>query len=107
MKILGVIVVAFGLFIVGSLTASQFVFAFLANVALFALAATLVWAARDLEDRRLFWSGVVLVGLMVVSRTLEYETGLLVKAVVFTAGGIAVIASGVMFERFLKTRRIA
>jgi len=106
-KILGAVIAAFGLFVIGSFTASQLVFAVLANIALFVLAATLVGAARDLEDRRLFWSGVVLVALVVVSRTLEYETGLLIKALVFTVGGIAVIASGVMFERFLRTRRIA
>jgi uncharacterized membrane protein len=78
----------------------------LSNVALCVLAAVLIWAARDCGDRRLFWAGVVLVALMVTSRTLEYETGLLVKAAVFTIGGAAVIAAGVMFERFLKARRI-
>lgn len=106
-KILAAAVLSFILFLVGSLTFSQFAFALLANVALFALGAAFIWTARDLEDRRLFWSGVILIALMIVSRTLEYETGLLVKAVVFTAGGVAIIALGIMYEKFLTTRRIA
>jgi uncharacterized membrane protein len=105
-KALGAVIAAFGLFLVGSMTASQWCLAMLSNVALCVLAAVLIWAARDCGDRRLFWAGVVLVALMVTSRTLEYETGLLVKAAVFTIGGAAVIAAGVMFERFLKARRI-
>jgi hypothetical protein len=43
--------------------------------------------------------------ILILSRTLEYETELLIKAVIFTACGVGIIVAGVLFERFLKSRR--
>jgi uncharacterized membrane protein len=105
-KVFSVVMVTFGLYLIGSISGSQFIFAGLANIALLALAVVLIWIARDLGDRRLFWSGIIMVALMVVSRSFEYETGLIIKAIAFTAGGVAVIVAGVVFEKFLKARRI-
>jgi len=106
MKVFSAVMVAFGLYLIGSISGSEFIFAGLANIAFLTLAVALLWIARDLEDRRLFWSGIIMVALMVVSRSFEYETGLIIKAVAFTAGGVAVIVAGVVFEKFLKARRI-
>ncbi len=105
-KVFSAVMVTFGLYLIGSISGSQFIFAGLANIAFLALAVVLLWVARDLGDRRLFWSGIVMVALMVVSRSFEYETGLIIKAIAFTAGGVAVIVAGVVFEKFLKARRI-
>jgi len=76
-----------------------------ANVLFLVLAMVLVWSARLFEDRRLFWSGVLIAAAFVVSRALEYETGLLIKSAVFTACGVGVMIAGVMFEKYLKNRR--
>lgn len=77
------------------------------NLLGFGLAAIFVWAANQLEDRRLFWVGVLLAAILIVSRSIEYETGLLMKSMVFIASGAGVIIAGVMFEKQLKIRRSA
>ncbi len=64
-------------------------------------------AAFTFEDRRVFWAAVLMAALLILSRTLEYETELLIKAVIFTACGVGLIVAGVLFERFLKSRRAA
>jgi len=78
----------------------------MANIMLLLYAAIFVWSAYIEEDRRLFWAGILTVSVMIVSRTLEYETGLHIKAAAFTACGIGVMAAGVIFERYLKSRRL-
>ena len=77
-----------------------------ANVLFVALAANILWAARQFEDRRLFWASVLMIALLLLSRTIEYETGLLIKSAAFTASGIAIIVAGVMFEKYLKKRKL-
>jgi uncharacterized membrane protein len=79
--------------------------AFSANLLLILLIILLFCAAFAFEDRRVFWAAVLLAALLILGRTLEYETELLIKAVIFTACGIGIIVAGVMFERFLKSRR--
>jgi uncharacterized membrane protein len=85
--------------------ADMFVIA-VANVLFVALAANILWAARQFEDRRLFWASVLMIALLLLSRTIEYETGLLIKSAAFTASGIALIVAGVMFEKYLKKRKL-
>jgi hypothetical protein len=89
------------------LLASEFWLSMTANVYFFALAASLLWASFIFQDRRVFWTGSVMIGLLVIGRFLEYETSLMLKAAVFIACGISLIVAGVMFERYLKTRRPA
>ncbi len=67
----------------------------------------LFYASFAYEDRRIFWVSVLMAVVLVVARTLEYETGLLIKAAVFTGCGIGLIAAGVLFERYLRDRRQA
>lgn len=50
-----------------------------------------------------FWWGLVVLTLQILSRVLEYETGLLVKSMVFVACGIGVILVGLWFERYVRT----
>jgi hypothetical protein len=78
-----------------------------ANVACFILAAALVANGFSSLDRRIFWAGVMFIALVITSRFLEYETGLLIKAAVFIACGICLILAGVGFENYLKQRRPA
>lgn len=79
----------------------------IANMLFVFLAAVLLWGARELEDRRLFWCGVLMAVAYVLGRSFEYETGLLVKAVVFVMCGVGIIVAGVMYEKYLKRRRIS
>jgi uncharacterized membrane protein len=78
-----------------------------ANVACFVLAAAILASSFLLLDRRIFWGGVLYLALVIASRFLEYETGLLIKAVIFVTCGICLILAGVGFENYLKQRRPA
>lgn len=77
----------------------------------FANLALLFWAAFGLHTgveagrNGRFWYGLLLVNLDVLSRFLEYDTNLLIKAGAFLLAGVAVIAGGVWFER--RKRRAA
>jgi uncharacterized membrane protein len=52
-----------------------------------------------------FWWGVVMLTLQILSRVLEYETGLLIKSLVFVGCGVGVILVGLWFERYVRTLR--
>lgn len=73
---------------------------FLFNVLLFLLAGGLIREGLALANRSTFWGGIVLLALQILSRLLEYNTGLLFKAFVFFLCGIGVIAAGLWFERY-------
>jgi uncharacterized membrane protein len=76
------------------------------NVACLVLSAGLIANSFRAEDRQFFWAGVLFVALVIASRFFEYETGLLIKAVVFITCGIGLILAGVGFENYLKQRRM-
>lgn len=52
--------------------------------------------------RRTFWGGTFLLSLGIVSRMLEYQTGLLSKSLVFVLCGVGVTVAGLAFEQNLK-----
>jgi uncharacterized membrane protein len=79
----------------------------LANALYVLMVCVLFAASLAYEDRRLFWCSVFGAIVLIVSRTLEYETELLVKAVIFMACGVALIVGGALFERYLKSRRVS
>jgi len=101
------IIIATLVVVTGSAFVNEILLVVVANIGFLALAVIFVWAGCQLENRRLLWAGVLMVALMVVSRTLEYETGLLIKSAAFTACGIGLMVAGGMFEKYLKRRRIA
>jgi uncharacterized membrane protein len=76
------------------------------NMSCLVLAAGLIRNSFELENRGMFWAGILFVTLIITSRFLEYETDLLIKAAIFTACGIALIVAGVGFENYLKKRRL-
>ncbi|MEN9235176.1 MAG: DUF2157 domain-containing protein [Gloeomargarita sp. GMQP_bins_25] len=53
------------------------------------------------QRRGLFWLGLVLLCLQVISRMLEYETGLIPKAIGLGLCGLGLMGAGVGFERYL------
>lgn len=72
------------------------------NTMLFLLAIGLVRDGLLLGDRSTFWGGIFLLSLGIVSRMLEYNTGLLLKSLVFVLCGVGVMLAGLAFEQNLK-----
>lgn len=71
------------------------------NGLLFLLACGLMREGLEQGERRIFWGGLSLLALQILSRMLEYEEGLLLKSVFFLLCGIGVIVTGLWFERHL------
>jgi len=76
---------------------------FLINVEMFLLAGGLIRIGLGRGNRGGFWGGLVLLTLQIMSRTFEYNTGLLFKSLVFVLCGAGVIAAGLWFERHLSS----
>ncbi len=72
------------------------------NLLLFLLGVGLIREAVKNGTRLGFWGGTILLVLQLFARMLEYDTGLLLKALVLFLCGIAVIAAGLWFERHLR-----
>lgn len=85
---------------------SFFEIVFVANLIFILMTILLFIASFTYEDRRIFWAAVLMAALLILTRTLEYDTELLIKAVIFIACGIGIIVAGVLFERFLRARRL-
>ncbi|MDC0835291.1 DUF2157 domain-containing protein, partial [Geitlerinema sp. CS-897] len=77
------------------------------NVLLFFLAISAVRDGLGFASRRTFWGGMVLLVVGIVTRMLEYDTGLLLKSFVFAGCGLGVIAAGLWFERNVQLERNA
>ncbi|MCZ6786955.1 MAG: DUF2157 domain-containing protein [Planctomycetota bacterium] len=91
----GIPVVLWGLAIADGAVAGSIA----ANLGLAALSIVSITSAARTLRRAPFWFGSLLGGTLILSRFLEFETDLWLKAIVFLACGVAVIAFGVAFER--------
>ena len=69
------------------------------NILFFVLSIAAIRDGLALGSRRSFWSGMILLIIGIMTRTLEYDTALMTKAVVFSACGVGVILAGLWFER--------
>ncbi len=76
------------------------------NVTFLIIAAVLIWQSFVLSERGCFWVGVIMITMIIVSRSLEYDTGLIFKSIAFLTCGVALMASGILFEKILKRRRL-
>jgi uncharacterized membrane protein len=76
---------------------------FISNVLLALLGIGTIRESLGTGDRRPFWFGIILLALQILSRLLEYETGLLLKSLVFVLCGVGIIAAGLWFERYVRT----
>ncbi|MBE9125354.1 MULTISPECIES: DUF2157 domain-containing protein [unclassified Coleofasciculus] len=76
------------------------------NILLFILAIGLIRKGLARTQRRLFWGGIVLLNLQILSRMLEYNTELLFKSIVLLVCGLGVIGAGLWFERYLRTKEV-
>lgn len=75
------------------------------NILLFGLAILLIRDGLALGMRHTFWGGMLLLVLGIISRMLEYNTGLLLKSIVFVICGVGVMLAGLWFERNTRPRR--
>jgi uncharacterized membrane protein len=85
-----------------SMTGGDLLFTGIANVAALILAAVIIGVGLIDERRLAFWLGSLYLVLLILSRFLEYETSLLVKSAAFLACGVAVIVSGISYEKYLR-----
>ncbi|MEM6521394.1 MAG: DUF2157 domain-containing protein [Cyanobacteria bacterium P01_C01_bin.70] len=76
------------------------------NVLLAVLSIGMMREGLGSGTRAPFWWGMVMLTLQILSRVLEYETGLLVKSLVFVSCGVGVIFVGLWFERYVRTLRV-
>lgn len=76
---------------------------FFLNLLLFFLALALIRDGLAQNQRYTFWGGMGLLVLGIISRMLEYNTDLLLKALVFALCGVGILLAGVWFERQSKS----
>ncbi|TAD75503.1 MAG: DUF2157 domain-containing protein [Oscillatoriales cyanobacterium] len=76
---------------------------FLGNVLLFLLGLGLIREGLGHSQRVAFWSGVLLWVLDIFTRMVEYDTALILKALVFALAGVGTIGAGFWFERSIKS----
>ena len=76
----------------------------LSNLSAFLLAGAAVLTGLAGERRGRFWAGALFAVLLVLSRFIEYETSLLLKACAFLACGVLVIWGGILFERRMRRK---
>lgn len=72
------------------------------NVLLILLAIACIREALGNGQRLGFWWGILLMVTQIMARMLEYDTGLLAKALVLFLCGVGVIAAGLWFERYVQ-----
>jgi len=77
------------------------------NILLAIVGIGLMRAALSTGMRRCFWSGILLVVLQIFTRMVEYNTSLLIKALILFLCGIALIVAVLWFERYVRTFRSA
>lgn len=69
------------------------------NIILFFIGLAMLHDGTLLGIRRRFWGGMSIVVIGLITRMFEYDTGLMLKALVLGACGIGIIAAGLWFEK--------
>ncbi len=69
------------------------------NILLGLMAIALIRDGLAGGNRSCFWGGMVLLVVDILTRMFEYDTGLMLKALVFVLCGIGVLIAGIGFER--------
>lgn len=79
----------------------------LANIACLGWAGVCITRGMNEGKRSAFWSGAILVFLIIVARFFEFETSLMEKSAAFLACGAATIYAGIRYEAHLRTKEAA
>jgi hypothetical protein len=79
----------------------------LAHLSLLAFAGAWIAAGFDETRRGAFWAGVFLAVAVVITRFIEYDTNLMLKAAGFIACGVIVVYAGIEYERWIKRNAAA
>ena len=75
---------------------------FTVNALLAILGIGCIRESLESQSRSQFWYGIGLIVLQVFSRVLEYDTDLLLKALMFVLCGVAISVAGVWFEKSVR-----
>ncbi|TVQ62493.1 MAG: DUF2157 domain-containing protein [Spirulina sp. DLM2.Bin59] len=73
------------------------------NTLLVLMAIACIREALGNGQRQGFWWGILILVLQIFSRMLEYDTGLVAKALVFFLCGVGIMIAGLWFERYVRT----
>lgn len=73
------------------------------NALLVLMAIACIREALGNGQRQGFWWGILILVLQIFSRMVEYDTGLVAKALVFFLCGVGIIVAGLWFERYVRT----
>lgn len=76
----------------------------LANIACLGWAGVCILKGMNDANRSAFWSGAILVFLIIVARFFEFDTSLMQKSVAFLACGAGTIYAGIRYEALLRAR---
>ena len=71
------------------------------NLILFLSSIVLIRQGLNQSVRLNFWAGLSILTLQVISRMFEYQTGLVLKAVILLLCGLVILIAGLGFERYL------
>ncbi len=106
-------IVYFGIFIVCGtavpvllLTGDFFTVTVGANTAILLLCGMIIYRSVVKQSRLEFWGAGTLLIITVIARTLEYETNLLLKSIIFAVCGASVMLCAFLFEKILKRRSL-
>jgi uncharacterized membrane protein len=93
---------AFAAFIVSIAARDSAVMMVMMNIAFLSIAAGLIWTGVAASERGLFWAGLTALVLLIITRSFEYDTGLITKSAAMLVSGLGLIFAGTAFERRLK-----
>jgi len=79
----------------------------LGNIACLGWAMVCVFKGLNDGDRSAFWSGAILVFLLILARFFEFDTSLMLKSLAFLVCGAGTIYAGIRYEAHLRGKGVA
>lgn len=78
----------------------------LGNLACLGWAGVCLLKGMNEANRSSFWSGAILVFLIIVARFFEFDTSLMQKSAAFLACGVGTIYAGIKYEAYLRSKGV-
>jgi len=79
----------------------------LGNIACLGWAMVCIFKGLNDGDRSAFWSGAILIFLIILARFFEFDTSLMMKSLAFLICGAATIFAGIRYEAHLRGKGVA